>query len=169
MLDYMKIISIDPGYDRVGVAIIETDPTSPNKDSVLFSDCITTKRTADFYERLKQIQTELSSILNKYSPEHLVMEELYFANNSPTALRVSEARGIISGEALRYNIPVHEIHPNHVKIAITGHGAAKKADMLFMLPKLIHFKPTTNLDDEIDAIAIGVAFIAHKKFNNLTK
>lgn len=163
----MKIISIDPGYDRVGVAILEK--LDGNKEGVVFSTCITTNRKAEFYDRLKEVQAELSSIINNYQPEIMVMEELYFANNSPTALKVSEARGIISGEALRSGISVHEIHPNHVKVAITGHGGAKKADILFMLPKLVAFDPVGKLDDELDAIAIGIAFIAHQKFNDITK
>lgn len=162
MLEYMKIISIDPGYDRVGIAILEKEDS--NKETVVFSTCITTDRKAEFYDRLKQIQTELSGIISEYQPEIMVMEELYFANNSPTALKVSEVRGIISGEALHAGIPIQEIHPNHVKIAITGHGGAKKADISFMLPKLVTFDPTGKIDDELDAIAIGIAFFAHKKW-----
>ena len=163
MLNYMKIISIDPGYDRVGVAIVEKNEN--NKEIVHFSTCITTDRKASFYDRLKHIQSGLAEIINVHHPKIMVMEELYFANNSPTALRVSEARGIISGEAIRVGISIQEIHPNHVKIAITGHGGAKKSDILFMLPKLVSFDPAGKLDDELDAIAIGIAYIAHQKFN----
>lgn len=157
----MKIISIDPGYDRVGVAILEK-PTS-GKEVVVYSTCITTDRKSVFYDRLKDIQGKLTVIINDHNPEIMVMEELFFANNSPTALRVSEARGIISGEALRKGIVVREMHPNHVKIAITGHGGAKKIDILWMLPKLVEIETGGKLDDELDAIAIGVAFFAHFK------
>lgn len=158
MLFIMKIIAIDPGYDRVGVALLEKE--KGNKEIIVFSTCITTDRKKVFYDRLKQIQDELFGIINKYQPEIMVMEELYFAKNSPTALKVAEARGIISSIALQSGTLVQEIHPNHVKIAITGYGAAKKTDILFMLPKLITFDPIGKLDDELDAIAIGVAHFA---------
>lgn len=164
---FMKIISIDPGYDRVGIAVLEKNTTE--KEVILFSCCITTDRKSLFYDRLKKIQHELGVIISKHKPEIMVMEELYFANNSPTALRVSEARGIISGEAIRKEIPIREIHPNHVKIAITGNGAAKKTDILFMLPKLIQLDTTGKIDDELDAIAIGIAFFAHFKHETLLR
>ncbi len=163
----MKIIAIDPGYDRVGVAIIEK--TGTEREILHFSTCITTDRKMGFYERLGHIQKELIHIIHNHKPEILVMEELYFAKNTTTALKVAEARGIISGTAISKNITVEEIHPNHVKIAITGHGAAKKEDILFMLPKLITLDTLHKLDDELDAVAIGIAFLAHYKTTLLQK
>lgn len=158
----MKIIAIDPGYDRVGVAILEKNETG--KESVVFSTCIITDRKKDFYERLHYIQKDIEQILSLYRPELLVMEELYFAKNSPTALRVAEARGIIAGLAIHQGIFIREIHPNHVKIAVTGQGNAKKQDILWMLPKLVTIETAGKLDDELDAISIGIAFFAHFKF-----
>lgn len=163
----MKIIAIDPGYDRVGVAVLEKNTSE--KETVVFSTCITTDRKASFYDRLHMIQKELERITKEYQPEQLVLEELYFAKNSPTALRVAEARGIIIGVALEHSLVISEIHPNHVKVAITGHGGANKNDILSMLPKLIAVDPAGKLDDELDAIAIGVAFLAHAKYESLTK
>lgn len=161
----MNIIAIDPGYDRVGVAILQKPDSG--KEVIQYSTCITTDRKADFYDRLKDIQSQLSIIIQEHKPEIMVMEELYFANNSTTALKVSEARGIISGAALQQNIQIREIHPNHVKIAITGNGAAKKADILWMIPKLVDITTEGKLDDELDAIAIGIAFFAHFKYEAL--
>lgn len=158
----MKIIAIDPGYDRVGVAVLEKVDSA--KEVLLFSCCITTDKKQSFYDRLAEIQRALGEIIKKYKPEQLVIEELYFAKNTTTALRVAEARGLIVSEFLKKNIPVAELHPNHIKIAITGYGAAKKEDILFMLPKLIVIDGTKRLDDELDAVAIGVAYFAHKKW-----
>lgn len=158
----MKIIAIDPGYDRVGVAILEKNDIG--KESVVFSTCIITDRKKDFYGRLDHIQKDIQQILSLYRPELLVMEELYFAKNSPTALRVAEARGIIAGLAIHQGIFIREIHPNHVKIAVTGQGNAKKQDILWMLPKLVTIETAGKLDDELDAISIGIAFFAHFKF-----
>ncbi len=164
----MKIIAIDPGYDRVGVAVIEKSENT-QKESILHSTCITTDKSAGFYDRLGEIQNSITKIIKQYQPEIMVMEELYFAKNSPTALRVAEARGIISGQAVCNGVTVEEIHPNHVKIAITGYGNAKKDDILFMLPKLVNLEAKKRLDDELDAIAVGIAFFAHYKTRLLGK
>lgn len=159
----MKIISIDPGYDRIGVAILEKDPLKKPSESVVFSTCIITDKKQSFYERMQYVQGELIKILDQYQPEQLAIEELYFAKNTKTALRVAEAKGIIVGTVLGKNIPVTELHPNHIKIAITGYGAAKKEDILFMLPKLITINTIGKIDDELDAIAVGIAYFAYHK------
>lgn len=163
----MKIIAIDPGYDRVGVAILEKTPENP-KENLIFSTCITTDKKQDFYDRLYDIQSKLITYLEEFQPEHFVFEELFFSNNTKTALKVAEARGIISGAALLKKIPIHQLHPNHVKIAITGHGGAKKEDILWMLPKLISVDTEKKLDDELDAIAIGLAFFAQYRISQFS-
>jgi crossover junction endodeoxyribonuclease RuvC len=152
----MKVIAIDPGYDRVGVAIL----VKHEKEELIFSTCITTNKKDSFYERLLVIKNTLDQIITDYQPDYFVFEEIYFSNNTKTALKVAEARGVISSTALAHHIPIYELHPNHVKIAITGHGGAKKSDILWMLPKLIPLDVEKKLDDELDAIAIGLAFFA---------
>lgn len=153
----MKLIAIDPGYDRIGIAILEKNN---GKEALLHSACIQTNKKQTFYERMLQVQKQLETTIVEYSPEYVCLEELYFAKNTKTAMRVSEARGIIVGVCMRHGIAVHEIHPNRVKIAITGHGGSNKSDILWMLPRLIQFDPSNKIDDELDAIAIGIAFLA---------
>ena len=154
----MKLLAIDPGYDRIGIAVFEK--TTVSRETLLHSTCIQTNKKQTFYERMSQVQEQLETVISEYSPRHVCLEELYFAKNTKTAMRVSEARGIIVGVCMRRGIAVHEIHPNRVKIAITGHGASNKLDILRMLPKLLPFEEAGKLDDELDAIAIGVAFLA---------
>jgi crossover junction endodeoxyribonuclease RuvC len=158
----MKIIAVDPGYDRVGVAIVEK---LSGKEVLLYSTCIVTDKKQSFYDRMQYVRSKIIVILKDFQPQQLVIEELYFAKNTKTALRVAEAKGIIVGTILEKNIPITELHPNHIKIAITGYGAAKKEDILFMLPKLIEIGTEKRFDDELDAIAIGVAYFAYKKIN----
>ncbi len=164
----MKLLAIDPGYDRVGIAILEKNPSLHNgRETVVFSTCVQTDKTLDFYGRMKQVTKALEYIIAEYQPTVLVIEELYFAKNTQTAMRVSEARGIIAGVCMNHDIRVHEIHPNRVKIAITGHGSSNKADILWMLPKLVTIDTDKKLDDELDAIAMGVAFFAEYKMNQV--
>lgn len=160
----MRIIAIDPGYDRIGVAVLEKDISKKPQETVLFSTCITTNKKQTFYERMNFVHNEIMKIISDFQPENLIIEELFFSKNTKTALQVAEAKGIITSAAIINNIPITEVHPNHVKLAITGYGSATKADILFMLPKLISIENTKKLDDELDAIAIGITFFAQMKF-----
>lgn len=157
----MKVLGIDPGYERLGVAVIEKLPTG--KESVVFSTCLRTSAKLPLSERLFILGQELGNIISLYRPNVLALEELYFAKNSTTALRVAESRGVIQYVAQLHNIPCFEYHPNTIKIAITGYGAAKKEDIAFMVPKLISFDATKIIDDELDAIAVALTHFAHAR------
>lgn len=151
----MKIIGIDPGYERLGIAIIEKTPT--DKEQIIYSACFKTSSSLAFSERLLAVALELQSIINKYHPEVCAIEELYFAKNTKTAMKVAEVRGSIITIMRLANIPVHEYHPNNIKIAITGHGAATKSDIAWMLPRLINIPENIKkIDDELDAIAVAL-------------
>ena len=88
----IKIIGIDPGYDRLGIALIEK---SGNETSLLFSTCIVTKKTNSFFDRLHMLGQELESIIDIWKPSVLAIENLFITKNQKTASRVSEARGMI--------------------------------------------------------------------------
>lgn len=157
----MKIIGIDPGYERCGVAIIEKIPGS--KETIVFSDCLRTSAKLSMPERLQMIGKMLGDIVAKYQPDAAAIEELYFGKSSTTAMKVAEARGVIQFVLASQNIPVTQYHPSAIKIAITGYGSASKDDILFMLPKLVTLPDTKKLDDELDAVAVAIthAVTAH--------
>lgn len=155
----MKILGIDPGYERLGVAVIEKAGTA--KEVVVFSDCIRTSAKLEMADRLLELGRALSQIIEAHSPDYVAIEELYFAKNTKTAMQVAEARGVIQYIVRTHGIPLCEYHPNAIKIAITGHGAAKKEDIAFMIPKLISYDGTKKLDDELDAVAVAITHLAN--------
>lgn len=158
----MKVLAIDPGYDRVGVAVVEK--IGSQKEKLIFSDCILTKRTHSHYDRLLHIGKEIETLINEYDPEALAIEDLFFSTNQKTALKVSEARGVIMFVARALAVPIFEYKPNAVKIAITGYGAADKKHVAQMVTKLVQIKDSDKkLDDELDAIAIGITHLASVK------
>ena len=159
----MKIISIDPGYERVGIAIIEK--TCKQKDELIYSNCFKTKANIPFHERLKSIGIEVEKIIKKYKPEALAIEKLYFETNQKTAMGVSEARGVIIYVASKNNLSIYEYTPPQIKVAVTGYGKASKQMIMSMVPKLIDIKEEIKSDDEIDAIAIGLTSLACEKFS----
>lgn len=156
----MKVIAIDPGYDRIGIAILE----KKNKDSnIIFSECFITDRKDTINNRIFSLGSRVEYLINKYKPNFLSIEGLFFSKNTKTALSVAEARGVIIFQAVSNNIPVFEYTPNQIKVAVTGYGNANKKDILFMVNKLINIDNKKRIDDELDAIAIGLTFFASYK------
>lgn len=149
----MKILGIDPGYDRLGVAIVEKDRGG---EKLIYSNCLISDKKANFAERLLFLGNKLEEIIKKHRPETLALEKLFFAKNQKTAMAVAEARGMINYLAAKHGLAVQEIAPNSVKLAITGYGAASKAQIITMLPKLIKLGKRPDFDDEYDAIAIAL-------------
>ncbi len=152
-----RVLGVDPGFDRLGIAILE-------KDGVLFSTCVETSRKLSHHARLLEIGEALRKIIGEWEPSCLAIESLLFNQNVGSALKVAEARGIILYEAARAELEVYEYSPQAVKIAVTGYGKADKKQVESMARKLVKLGDGKKLDDEIDAIALGITHIATKKY-----
>lgn len=167
----MRIIGIDPGYDRLGIAITEKTANSGGgdakegaKERVVFSECFTTSPKESIYDRLKKIGSEIGRIIDEFEPEALAIESLFLAKNQKTAMRVSEARGIIIYEAVNRGLEIHEFSPVEIKMAVTGDGTSDKSRIMKMVGLLIELpRKGKVLDDEIDAIAIALTLSARKR------
>jgi crossover junction endodeoxyribonuclease RuvC len=160
----MKILSIDPGFERVGIAVIERD--SNKKDNLIYSDCFKTSAKIPFHQRLTLIGDEVERIIKKYKPQALAIEKLYFTTNQKTVMGVSEARGVMIYSASRNGLEIFEYTPPQIKIAVTGYGKADKKMVINMVFKLIKIEKLTSSDDELDAIAIGITCLAHEKLGS---
>lgn len=154
----MRIISIDPGYERLGIAIIEKEKGS--KEKYLFSVCFHTPKTLSHSERLALIMKELENIIQIWNPKILAIETLFLTTNHKTAMSVAEARGLILGVCSKHGLKVFEFSPPQIKLAICGNGAADKKAIIKMIPLLIQIPKTIKIDDEFDALAIGITFFA---------
>lgn len=154
----MKVLGIDPGYDRLGIAVV---CKKDGKENVDFSSCIQTKKTLNFTERLSYLGKELKSIIEEYQPDVLAIETLFFNKNIKTALLVAHARGVVLYLANEYNMPLYEYGPQEIKVAVTGYGKSDKKAVMSMVPKLVSNFPDQAFDDEYDAIAVAVTHLAH--------
>lgn len=153
----MKIIAIDPGYERMGVAILDKDN---GKENLIFSECFRTSTKISHAERLKLIGQEIEGLIKKYKPEVMAIETLFFKNNQKTAMHVSEARGVMLYIASTLGLLVKEFSPMAIKIAVTGYGNSDKEQVIFMVQKLIKIGTKIKYDDEYDAIAVGLTYFA---------
>ncbi len=163
----VRIMGIDPGFDRLGVSILDKNGTV---ETLIFSTCITTSKKDTFEKRLLSIGKELEKILIDHSPNELAIETLFFTNNQKTIITVAEVRGICIYLAHKHGAGIFEYSPPQIKLAIAGHGRASKEDIAMMVPKILK-KPLLigTLDDEIDAIAIALTHSANRGQRQLLK
>ena len=167
----MKIISIDPGYERLGIAVLEKhvkQPTSARgcgeaREVLVFSECFKTSSRLAHGERLSLIGNRIKEVIKKHKPKQMATEKLFFSENQKTAMLVAEARGVILYTGSSAGLEVFEYTPNQVKIAITGYGRSEKRQIIDMVQKLIQIESkalSRKSDDEFDAIAIGLTHFA---------
>ncbi len=154
----VRVIGIDPGYERLGVAIIEKDPKG--KEFLVFSNCFKTSSKSPQAERLLFLSQAIDGCIEKYQPAIMALESLYFNTNQKTATRVAEARGVMMSRAASFGLEVVEFNPLQVKQAITGYGRCQKNQIKATLPHIIKIEKKIKHDDEFDAIAIGLTCVA---------
>ena len=157
----MKVLAIDPGYGRCGVAVVEKIGTE--KEALIYSECIDTSAKIDFPARLAVVAQECARLMEKYSPDCVALEKLYFQTNQKTAMRVAEVRGALISAASNAGLKVFEYSPGEVKSAAAGFGAADKKAVATMLHALVKIDKKITHDDEYDAIAIAVTHLARTR------
>lgn len=157
-----RVLAVDPGFGRVGLAVMEADETRRAK--LLFSTCLETDSRKQHGKRLLAIGGVLGEIIERWQPGALAIETLFFNTNVTSALGVAEARGVVIYESAKAELDIFEYSPQAVKVAVTGYGRADKRQMLDMLKKLMVLpgKSGHGLDDELDAIALGITHLATK-------
>lgn len=156
-MSHMKVLGIDPGYGRCGVAVVEK---VNHKEVLLYSDCIETSAKDDFAVRLMQVADECARLIREHAPEAVAMEKLFFSNNQKTAMQVAEVRGALINCASQFGLTVSEYSPGEIKSAVASSGSADKKQIAAMLRMLIKIDKPIRHDDEYDAIAIAVTHLA---------
>ena len=147
----MKVLGIDPGIERVGWGLIET-----NGNAVKYIGCGCIKTSSDLaqQERLASIAHQIRNLVREKTPDRAVVERLFFAKNKKTALSVSESRGAILVVLLEENVITSEYTPLEVKRAITGNGSAEKRQVAWMVKNILKIKENIASDDALDALAL---------------
>ena len=128
---------------------------------------ITTSPQARMQDRLLKIYSELNTLIKALQPQVMGVEKLFFGKNATTAIPVGQARGVVLLCAAQNNLELVEITPNEVKQSITGYGAADKAQVIYMVTKILNLAEPPSPDDAADALAIAVA--ASYEANSFTR
>ena len=149
----MIILGIDPGYGLVGFGVIEKQNGNIN---VLDFGCISTSKDDKLSRRLEIISDCMHQLLDKWKPDEMAIEKLFFNKNVTTGIPVAQARGVILLAAQERNIPIYQYTPQNIKMALTGMGKADKKQMQFMVKTVLGLKEVPKPDDAADALAVAI-------------
>lgn len=158
----MRILGIDPGFDRTGWGVISDDG---GRLSYIACGCLQTDKQDEFSLRLQSVRDEIAHLIRTYAPDAVAVEHLFFQTNAKTAIKVGMARGVVLLAIADANLPLVELTPNQVKQGTTGHGKADKKQVQEMVVRLLKLKETPKPDDAADALAVAIvgATIAHSQ------
>ncbi len=149
----MRILGIDPGYAIVGFGIVDYQG---NTFHTVEYGAITTQAHTDFGQRLTCIYEDMNYLLDKYRPQYLSIEKLFFNTNKTTGIMVAEARGVILLACAQHGMPVFEYTPLQVKSAVVGYGVAEKRQVMDMTRRILHLQEIPKPDDAADALALAI-------------
>lgn len=149
----IRILGVDPGYAIVGFGVLDYDGI---KFTPIEYGAILTEAHTPFPDRLKAIHTDMEFIFEKYAPECMAIEKLYFTSNQKTGIDVAQARGVTVLSAAERNVPIYEYTPLQVKSAVVGYGKAEKKQVMEMTRQLLNLAQIPKPDDAADALAIAI-------------
>ncbi len=150
----MRVLGIDPGFERLGIAVLEK--AKNQKEVLLFSCCFKTDKNIPYHERLRLIGAEVKKTIKEFEPDTLAIETLFLSSNQKTVMAVAETRGIIMYESILAGLHIKEFSPPQIKLTVCGNGKADKKAIQKMIPLLLSLPVKKMIDDEYDAIAIGL-------------
>ncbi len=149
----MRILGIDPGLAIVGWGVIET---AGGRFAPVACGSITTPAHTDVDARLSMIYDDMTALIDKYKPDEMAIEELFFNTNTTTAIAVAEARGVILLTARQKGVRIGEYTPLQVKQAVVGYGRAEKRQVIAMVTSLLKLPAPPKPDDTADALALAL-------------
>lgn len=149
----MLALGIDPGTAICGYGLVKA--TGNHLRAVAYG-AITTSSKMRPEDRLLKIHTELNDIIQKYKPDYMGVEQLFFNRNITTAIPVGQARGIVLLTAAENKLPLVERTPLQVKQSVVGYGKATKEQVIYMVEKLLNLPQKPHPDDVADALAVAI-------------
>src|SRR5512141_1144538 len=145
----MRILGIDCGTDCTGYGVVEIDARDELR-CVTFGG-IVFARQASMPEKMRTIFERLSAVIQEHQPEQVAIEEVFYAVNAKSALKLGQARGVAMLAAASHGLPVAEYAPLSIKSAVVGYGRAEKEQVQMMVARLLRLDDIPQPADAADA------------------
>ncbi len=161
----MIILGLDPGLATMGFGVVEK---LKNDDTVALDyGVVNTPKNESLPVRLAMLEEGINRILEKYKPEEIAVEELFFSKNITTGIPVAHARGVMLLTCIKYCGRLYEYTPNQIKQSLTGYGKADKVQMMHVVTSLLHLNKIPRPDDAADALAVALCHAHTSRFGKL--
>lgn len=160
----MLVLGIDPGTATTGFGLVDGDK---GKSRLVDYGAILTSPNTAMPERLLIINRELNQLLQKYRPDAMAIEQIFFHRNVKTAITVAQSRGVLLMTAAQAGISIAEYTPLQVKQSVVGYGNASKRQVQLMVQALLSLKAVPRPDDAADALAIAICHLHSFRMNTL--
>jgi crossover junction endodeoxyribonuclease RuvC len=163
----MLVLGIDPGTAVTGYGLVRDDRASNGSRngssgvSIRLLECgvIRTKARDPLPSRLREIHQGVAELIARHKPDHLAVEDVFYARNVRTTLALGHARGVVLLAGESAGVAIHEFPPAEVKKAIVGTGSATKEQVQFMLTRLLRLRSAPEPADASDGVAAAVTYV----------
>jgi crossover junction endodeoxyribonuclease RuvC len=152
----MLVLGVDCGSESTGFGIVASDG---HRHRALLSGAIRSKAALPFAERLNRIHAGLTELILAHRPDCMAVEDIFFAHNARSALKLGHVRGVALQAAAAQGLPVAEYSPRAVKSALTGYGHADKTQVLHMVRSLLALAADPETLDASDALAVAICHL----------
>jgi len=158
----MRVFGIDCGTEFTGYGVVEVEETARMpRLKPLCAGAIKLNKKDRTPIRLAQVYAELTALLEMWEPEVVAIEDVFFAANAKSALKLGHVRGVAMLAAANCGLPVAEYAPLSIKSAVVGYGLAAKQQVQFMVARLLELERVPEPADAADALAIAICHIHH--------
>lgn len=163
----MIIVGFDPGLATLGYGVIETN--KGGKSKMIDYGIVSTPKDESLPVRLTMLEKGVKQIIDKFKPEEIAIEELFFAKNVKTGIAVAHARGVVLLTAIKECGKIFEYTPLQIKQALTGYGRAEKIQIQQMVKSMLGLNGIPRPDDAADALAVALCHAQTNKFGSMFK
>lgn len=159
----MIVLGIDPGLNRMGYGLIEVNREVPK---AIDFGIIKTSPDEKLHIRLNKIHMDIQSIIKQNSPSVIVVENVFYAKNVNSMMKLSHARGMALLCAAQKDVPLYEYSPRKIKQAVTGNGNASKDQVGYMVEKILNLENVKMSSDASDALAIALCHLQQFRYDD---
>lgn len=159
----MVVLGIDPGLATLGWGVLKNDR---GRFETIDYGVVLTPKAESLPVRLAMLEEGVNKLIDKYHPDEIALEELFFNNNITTGINVAQARGVILLTCVKKCGRLYEYTPLQIKQALTGYGRADKKQMQIMVKTLLRLDNIPKPDDAADALAVALTHCQTSRFSS---